>query len=466
MASIATENLKKEIIDPLLTKINSGASPAFYVGLSRAEPWFNSLDSAPNAVPTTKEENDFRNSLQGIARVNSASHVVPRHNWTSGTTYEQYDDKKKLEDYTDASPFYVLTLNHGVYICLRTGRSDTAPYGKQGSTVEPTGSNNHPFETSDGYVWKFLYTVSALDANYYLTKNFMPVRFQESTDSNSTGIELKQFEIQTTAKRQHLVSFIVDSGNGGSNFTDSCKVAINGTTYHSATVKTDGGAIKKVEYNNDSSTIHSRQGLRGAVLTTVHSTGTGATIRPVFSSAKGIGANAVQDLKSQHMMLNVKVPGSNTDFITTQDFRQVGLLANMKDSLGTSGVDFTDNTGQALFHMKLSAQSPNFTKDRLVTGDSSGAKAFIDNLSSDNTKIFYHQNDSTGYLDFRVGEPISEEGGTGSGTIHTDSNSERMKPEVNPYSGDVLYIDNRAPIIRVPNQTEDIKVVIRLDRCT
>jgi len=462
MASIALENLKKEIIDPLLNQINTGANPPFYVGLSRSEPWVGT-DSAPNAVATVKEENDFRKSLQAIARVNSASHVVPRRNWTTGTVYEQYDDTKTLESYTDANPFYVITLNHSVYMCLRTARSVAGV--KTASTIEPTSSNNHAFETSDGYVWKFLYTLSALDANYYLTKNFMPVKYQVSTDSNSTGIELKQYEIQNVARKNHLVSFVVDSG--GLSFTDSCKIAINGAVYHSATVTTNSGVITKVQYNTDSSTIHSQQDLRGAILTTVHSSGSGALIRPVMSSAKGIGANATEDLKSQHMMLNVKIPGTTSDFVVSDDFRQIGLLADMKDSLGTTGKTFTDNTGQALHFMKTSSQSQVFTKGgtNLVVGDSSGAKAWIDNLEG-TTKIYYHQNDSTGYINFNNGEPISEEGGTGAGFISTDNNSERMKPEVDPYSGNVLYIDNRAPIIRVTNQTEDIKVVIRLDRCT
>jgi len=462
MASIALENLKKEIIDPLLNQINTSANPPFYVGLSRSEPWVGT-DSAPNAVATVKEENDFRKSLQAVARVNSASHVVPRRNWTTATVYEQYDDKKSLESYTEASPFYVLTLNHSVYMCVQTARSTAGV--KIASTVEPSGSNNHAFQTSDGYVWKFLYTISALDANYYLTKNFMPVSFQTSTDSNSTGIELKQFEIQNIARKNHLVSFVVDSG--GLSFTDSCKIAINGTTYHSATVKTNAGVITKVQYNADSSTIHTQHDLRGAVLTTVHSSGSGAVIRPVFSTAKGIGANAIEDLKSQHMMLNVKIPGTTSDFVVSDDFRQIGILANMKDSLGTTGKIFTDNTGQALHFMKTASQSQAFTKGgtNLVVGDSSGAKAWIDNLEG-TTKIYYHQNDSTGYLNFRNGEPVSEQGGTGAGVISTDTNSERMKPEVDPYSGNVLYVDNRAPITRVTNQTEDIKVVIRLDRCT
>ena len=37
-----------------------------------------------------------------------------------------------------------------------------------------------------------------------------------------------------------------------------------------------------------------------------------------------------------------------------------------------------------------------------------------------------------------------------------------IKAEVNPFTGDLLYIDNRAAITRSAEQTEDIKIVIQV----
>ena len=458
MASIVTETLKQELIQPVLKNITTGVSPSFYLGLSKSQSWGNGGDLAPAPRQDVDEENDFRKGLQSIIKINSASLVVKRQNWTSGVSYAQYDDERTMNQYdSDGIPYYVMTDAQDVYICLVTGRNSvgaTVP-----STIKPTGQNNHVIGTSDGYRWKFLYSVSPLEANYYMTQDWMPIRHIESVDSNSTGAENKQYAIQQTARRSEITSFIVDSG--GLNYTDSCRVQVNGVLDGNILVTTSGGVIKKVMFASDSSTFHTQDDLDGAILTTIHATGSTASIRPVFSNARGIGANASVDLRAKSIMINSKITGNQTDFITGQDFRQIGIMKNLKDSHGSTGKHFNSNSGNTLYQMKVTP-SVGFTKDRYVVGATSGARAFLDNVVDSN--LFYHQFDSTGYVSFVDGETVNEDGGSGSGVI--SSNSSKIKPEVHPRSGDVLYIDNRAAVARVANQTEDIKIVIKLDNCT
>ena len=41
MASIVTETLKQELIQPVLKNITTGVSPSFYLGLSKSQSWGN-----------------------------------------------------------------------------------------------------------------------------------------------------------------------------------------------------------------------------------------------------------------------------------------------------------------------------------------------------------------------------------------------------------------------------------------
>ena len=74
--------------------------------------------------------------------------------------------------------------------------------------------------------------------------------------------------------------------------------------------------------------------------------------------------------------------------------------------------------------------------------------------------MFIHQTDSNGFTSFTTGETITASGGsTGvllSGSRHDSS------PEVDPQSGELLYIDNRSAITRASGQTEDLKIVIQV----
>ncbi len=103
------------------------------------------------------------------------SHVAPRYNWTSGTVYSMYRDTDT--DMYDRV-YYILTDQFNVYKCLFNNKGVT-------STVKPTGFSTSPFTTSDGYTWKYMYTISLGDANKFLTSVHMPVKTLSVTDGST-----------------------------------------------------------------------------------------------------------------------------------------------------------------------------------------------------------------------------------------------------------------------------------------
>jgi hypothetical protein len=106
--------------------------------------------------------------------------------------------------------------------------------------------------------------------------------------------------------------------------------------------------------------------------------------------------------------------------------------------------------------------STEFVVDGLITGGTSGAKAYLDSCPSgtgDKT-LKFHKNETTGFVAFQVGETITGSLG-GSGTISTLGDSAGAR-DVDPMTGDLLYIDNRAAVTRTESQTEDLKIVITL----
>jgi hypothetical protein len=105
--------------------------------------------------------------------------------------------------------------------------------------------------------------------------------------------------------------------------------------------------------------------------------------------------------------------------------------------------------------MTLSSIINSFSKDKLIRGQITLAEAYID--TTDSNEIYYHQTDATGFIDFQNGEIIEEVNGLGEGII----DSALIPPEVDPMTGDVLYIDNRAAVLRSAVQSEDVKVIIQ-----
>jgi hypothetical protein len=95
-------------------------------------------------------------------------------------------------------------------------------------------------------------------------------------------------------------------------------------------------------------------------------------------------------------------------------------------------------------------------KDAIITGNTTSAKALGDELIA--SKLHYHFDDSTGFKQFQTGETVFLDSGTGiTATISTDSEG-----EIKPFSGEVLYVENRSAVVRDTAQTEDVKIIVQL----
>jgi hypothetical protein len=451
--AIVTNRIKKQVISDIVTDFsNSGNN--YFAAIGRSEDW-NDSDIAPTITNTQKQDRDFRLSVQSVKKIIDQSFVVPRYNWSSGAVYSAYDDNQV--GYPTQS-YYVMNDNNQVYICLQQSKSASGV--SQVSTVQPSGNTTGtPFETADGYVWKFLYSIGALDANKFISANFIPVQFITSTDSDSPASDIEQEIVQNNAIIGQVVGYVIDSGGAGYSATPTITISGNGTAAKAA-ASISGGQVVKVEVIDSSGTLTFGSGYDYAK---VNLTGGGsptkpAAIRPILSTPLGIGGDPRDDLRSTSVMFNAKPEGTEAgDFIVGNDFRQVGLIKNME--LPDSDAKFTESTGIALKKLVLSSVTTGFTADNTIEGGTSGVKALIDRVDSSN--IWYHQTEATSFGNFDSGESISEIDGSGAGTLNA-SFAPYVDPEVDTFSGEVLYIDNRASVTRSPEQTEDIKIVIQI----
>lgn len=454
MPAIVTETFRKKLAQDLLTEINDNAdSNEYYIGIGKSDA-YNATDTIINPIRCFREEREARNNLQSVKKVTNASFVIPRYNWASGTIYTGFNDAVAG---IPANTYYVLTEDNQVYICLQ--QSKNAAGQANVSTVKPdfavAGVNEgQAFITADGYTWKFLYSLSATNAANYLSAGYIPV---EKVIWNTTGdsaslspFQLEQLIVQRNAVSGQILNITLTSG--GSGYTSAPTVTITGNgTSAAATATISGGSVVKVEMNNESAALGS--GYDYANVSFSGGGGTGAAARIVLGPKSGIGADPREELKATSLMFNIKPSGTeNGDFIIDNDFRQITLLRNLQ--VYNSNSRFTATTGRAMSYMKTTVPATSFTIDKLLVGGTSGAKAYIDDIQD--SAIYYHQNENTGFTSFIDGEPLTESDGSGSGTI----DSATLHGTVDNFSGEMLYVENRARVIRSTSQTEDIKVII------
>ena len=460
MAAIVTNRLKKQLLDTLFDDVSTSASN-YYVGVGRSEQW-DSSDTVVDPTNSLRSERNLRLAMQSVKKVADVSYVITRYNWSSGTTYNSWDDDLSG---VPSNAYYVLTEDNQVYICLQTGKNSSGT--AVASTVKPTGSSTKPFKTSDGYIWKFMYGVSGANSSKFASANFTPVQFitDSSGDASLNSIEVQQATVQEAASKGQILNVQVTTG--GTGYTSAPTIAFRGNgSGAAATAFVSGGAVVKIEMDSSSdSGIAMGHSYDFADVVLTGGGGSGCTTRPIIGPDSGLGYNPINDLRSSSLMFNVKPEGAeNGDWIVNdQDYRQVALIKG-PNKTNTADSDFTATTGRVLRYLQVTsnADAATFSRDVTITGSNSGAKALIDDIDSD--KIYAHQSEATGFASFNEGEPIT--GGGSTATLlsaGSDADSDAFyDDDVNRFSGDILYIENRAAVARTADQTEDIKVIITL----
>jgi len=146
----------------------------YYYFLGKVEAW-SFGDIPPNDIP---EDSDLENSMIRANSVfmrkitpNDITLVTTRYNWVSGTVFSTWDNTKNMV----ADKFYCVTDEFNVYKCLDNG-------GNSVSTVKPTGNSFYVLRTSDGYLWKYMYTVPTFKQSRFMNPVNLPVQ-KALTDS-------------------------------------------------------------------------------------------------------------------------------------------------------------------------------------------------------------------------------------------------------------------------------------------
>ena len=469
MPAIVRQTMSRTLARDLLRDVQN-SSNTYYIGIGKSDV-FNETDSVIDPVGCLKEEREFRNNLQSIKRVESSTMVAKRVNWSYGSTYEGWDDSVKSDIDENWNPFYVLTDAKEIYVCLSPALNisgNVVPsivepnYGLYAPMSTVTDPNDplynvrewwKPFTTSDGYVWKFLYSLRPENIYQSLSSNHMPV--QESEESLEVGdpIEDLQFRVKQNAVGGQVIrARVVTSSN---EFSSANPPTVNilgdgdGNAAATAVVDENGSIVNVTMTDYGSGYTYASFEVVGA--------SSPVLIEPVITSVKGLGYDPIDDLKTSSVMVNIKPDGTvNDTFIVKNTFRQMGLIKNPLslevDSQGEP-IPYTNTSAKVLSSIVLKNDSP-FDKGKEIVGVQSGARAYVDDDLG--KEVFYHQNSSTGFEPFESGEAVTQSGIVLTGEIE----SINLKNVIDRSSGDVLYIENRARIRRDEEQQEDIKIVI------
>jgi len=442
MSSIFSEDLRvtnavnfKELVSRQIS------NNRIYFTFGKPTAWAN--DAAPDVANSSVTVfNDVWKNMIGAKLLtgNEVKHVIPRNTWAANTAYDAYDHCEcSLNLFDSNTHFYVVTSSWNVYKCLDNNNAAN-------STVMPTQIfTDKAIEEIDGYVWKYMYTVSSEDQLRYTTPSYIPVQY--ITEDNGS----LQWSVQENAVSGALESVQV-TANG--SYTNASNITI--------TITGDGtGATAVPRVNVTSNTLTniiitakgSGYTYANVAITTTDSGANGAA-RAIISPPGGHGKNPLRELGGSRLILNPKLNRTESGYFpVSNQFRQITLMQNPYERDGTT---LAANTLYTQYTTAiLDTATSQYNDDEYVyQGSSLSAASFsgiVENWDSGNNTIRLTNISGTLQADVLVG--------ANSGTARFVQSITANK--LAPYTGSFLYIDNIVPITRAADQSEDFKIVMK-----
>jgi hypothetical protein len=499
------------------TVVNGDANLYVYIG--RPQPWDNeSVPDVPDDSLST--EYDVWHDMTAMKRVTAQDIRLGfrRIDWTINTAYDQYDDTANL----NVLDFYVYTDEGKVYKCISNNaaaESTIKPTQTTGTQVTSDGYKwKYMFTISDSLYRKFAvgdylpieldstvitnavvgsidqlvlesagtgYTPSALassntalpiyiygDGNENATATCTitvnsgiiqgvvvtngGVNYSNPLESNvpvmirqigSTGAIETAFGTATTNADNEIIN--VDIVLGGSGYASGTAIIVQSSCQGYAETNSIG-VVTNVEISNG----YAGTNFRVARATVVDASITPAVVRPIISPFRGHGASPERELLANYALVNLTFAyneGAN-DFTVQNEFRRIGLIENPY-TYGTTTIA-SAQTLNAKNTLIISNVSGAFSADDAIYGLTTGAKGiYVDTVDSTKLRFIKDDNTLSNNLDFTTEDIRSQSGATATIT-------EVINPEVEPYSGDILFINNTVAINRASDQLETVTLVL------
>ena len=496
MSAIITEKFRAHNANQFVESFTEAAASTYYLFLGKSTPFTSATSGGNDSSPPTpndgsKSEHFAWDSMLGAKLISSSdvSFSIPRRNWANGTIYDMYRHDYSASNTSTSgasnlydSTFYFVTSDYRIYKVL--DNNGGAAY----SGSEPTSESTSPFAIG-GYILKYMYKITASDFSKYGTTDFVSVATDSTVATAATSGKIESLSITAGSGYTDGTYYAAVYGDGTSQGTSSgaiVRITVSsgsivsfGLTAGTDTTIESGGSGYTFGYVNLGSTFT----FSDADLTTSSSmgSGTGGAVEVIISPNDGHGNNSVTELGGHYVMAAVTLTqAEGDDFSTANDFRQVGIVVD-PTNFGTSTVA-TATTRRQTYVVKLGSVSGTFEPDETITQATTGAVGKVVEWDSTLGLLYYQQENfkgygtnstSGGYVAFRTTAVItggtSSASGTPSDTTETVTllnnntislTSGYANPELAADSGDIIYLENRKPIQRASDQTEDIKIII------
>lgn len=235
---------------------------------------------------------------------------------------------------------------------------------------------------------------------------------------------------------------VVSNGYNYPGTTANVVIEGDGTGATASATVVSGRVTKVTVVSPGSGYTHANANIISAV-------GVGAAARVILPPIGGHGKDVVSELHTDSLAFYTTIANNtNQGFVVTNDYRQFGIIKNIQNYNSTGY--YAGSIGSTCWVISGDLNSNVFVDDSIITCTTSGGEYRI--ISSTNTGVLVLPTNGIVPEESQVFELSSGESFIATGI---------SAPDIDKYSGKLLYIDNRQAFLPSTDQSISLKTVFK-----
>ncbi len=423
---------------------NNYNAQTIYTFLSKVEPWTDP-DNIPEPTSDEKYKKQVFKNMFVAKKVKSSdiSPIIPRVNWTSGFVYDYYRDDIDMTAVDVGGnliyTFYVKNRYDQVFKCLwnnNGGASTQEPYFEPGSY-----NTNNIFQSTDGYKWKYIYTIDLGLKVKFMDDTWIPVPIGANTPN----------PLQTSAGAGSIdVINVTNVGSGydPANALVTITITGDGTGANATSNVVNGQLVDVIVTSPGTNYTYANVSITSAL-------GSNASVIAPVSPVGGHGFDPISELGCRHVMITTEFNNTENGVLPVDiDYHQVGLLVN-PTTYGSYPAPANSEIYRTTTDLIVAPGFGAFVADEYIfQGNTLEDSTFSARVLTFNTStnVLYLIN-TTGTLTLNA--PVFGDTSKTTRTLLSYST-----PSLAPLSGYMMLIENRSTVQRSADGIEQFRFVL------
>jgi hypothetical protein len=215
---LITQNFKTHAAKQFVESFSESSNTIYYIGAHKSTP-FSDDNNPPD--PTTNVSDTHYTLYDELIfgkHVTPAdiAHMIRNEQWESGTIYDMYDNTVES---LETKNFYVISpesSSYHIFKCLNNN-------GGVPSTDQPlfseTAADDEIYLTTDGYQWKYMYSITNNQYSKFATSDYAPVFVNANVTGNAVSGSIETILIETAGSNYNsfAAGTVKESAVAGNN---------------------------------------------------------------------------------------------------------------------------------------------------------------------------------------------------------------------------------------------------------